>query len=153
MLLLAGLALVMQVFGQAAPVPDECMVPTTASDGGHVLNVGPDQVFAVVLEANPTTGYSWSISTQPDASVAVALDSQMLPPASSLLGAPGRECFRFQSTGAGQTSMGFAYARPFEPNAPPAQTAEVQVTVVAAPPSPPPSPSPSPDVPVQLPSQ
>jgi inhibitor of cysteine peptidase len=103
------------------------------------VRVNTDQVFAIVLAANPGTGYSWSIASDPDPAVAVALDSLALPPDSSLLGAPGRECFRFTATGAGQTSVGFNYARPFEPEAPPAQSIEVQVIVSAA------------QVPVQLP--
>jgi predicted secreted protein len=119
------------------------MVATTSPGGAQTVSASTNEVFGVVFEANPTTGYSWSITTQPDPAVAVALDSQMLAPSSSLLGAPGRECFRFQATGAGQTNVGFAYARPFEPDAPPAQTAQVQVTVAA----------PAPSVPVQLPAR
>jgi predicted secreted protein len=139
-----GFALVVQLFGQATPVPDECMVPTTAPGIGHVLNVATGGVFGVVLDANPTTGYSWSISTQPDPSVALALDNLFIPPSTTLAGAPGRECFRFQAAGAGHTSVGFAYARPFEPGAAPAQTAEVQISV--SPPS-----DTTPSVPVQIP--
>jgi inhibitor of cysteine peptidase len=115
------------------------MVRATTPESGHVVNVNTEQIFAIVLEANPTTGYSWSISADPDPAVAVFVDSQALPPATSLLGAPGRECFRFRSTGAGQTSVGLVYTRPFEPNAPPAQSVDVAITVSA------------PDVPVQLP--
>jgi predicted secreted protein len=105
------------------------------------VSVNTGQIFAIVLAANPGTGYSWSIFLDPDPSVAVALDSLPLPPDSSLVGAPGRECFRFTESGAGQTSVGFNYARPFEPDTPPAQSIEVQITVADA------------QVPVQLPAQ
>jgi inhibitor of cysteine peptidase len=135
---LAGLALVFHLFAQT---PDACMVPTTTADSGRQLSVNTNQVFAIVLAANPGTGYSWSIFMDPDPAVAVARDSLSLPSDSSLVGAPGRECFRFTATGAGQTSVGFNYARPFEPDAPPAQSIEVQVTVSDA------------RVPVQLPTQ
>jgi inhibitor of cysteine peptidase len=114
-------------------------VPTTTTEAGQVVNVGAGQLFGIVLAANPTTGYSWSVATEPDPSVAVATGSQTLPPATSLLGAPDRECFRFTAVGTGQTSVGFVYTRPFEPNAPPAQSVDLQIVVTAA------------DVPVQLP--
>jgi predicted secreted protein len=104
---LAGLALMLRVYGQT---PDACMVPTTTADSARQVSAATDQVFGIVLAANPGTGYSWSISTDPDPAVAVALDSLALPPDSSLLGAPGRECFRFTATGAGSTSVGFNYA-------------------------------------------
>ena len=131
--------LVFVVFRVVAQVPDACMAPTTTTDPGQSIEVGTGQDFGIVLAANPTTGYSWSIATQPDPAVAVSLDSQFLGPNTSLPGAPGRECFRFTSTGAGQTSVGFVYTRPFEPDAPPAQSVDVLVTVSSA------------DVPVQLP--
>jgi inhibitor of cysteine peptidase len=133
-----GLLLLFQLYSQT---PDACMVPTTTADTGHQVNVNTGQVFAVVLDSNPGTGYSWSIASDPDPTVAVALDNLPLPPATSLLGAPGRQCFRFNATGAGHTSVGFNYARPFEPDAPPAQSIDVQVTVSM------------PDVPVQLPAR
>jgi inhibitor of cysteine peptidase len=140
-------------FAQAAPVPDECMTPTTSTNAGRTISVSSGTVFGIVLDANPTTGYSWSITAQPDPSVVVAVDSQFIPPSTALPGAPGRECFRFQAAGAGQTNIGFAYARPFEPDAPPAQTAEVQVSVSTPQPS---SAAPGdarPRVPVQIPAQ
>jgi len=138
---LFGLAVFALVFQLYAQTPDACMVPTTSADSGRQVSVNTDRVFAIVLAANPGTGYSWSIVMDPDPAVAVALDSLPLPPDSSLLGAPGRECFRFTATGAGQSSVGFNYARPFEPDAPPAQSIEVQVTVADA------------QVPVQIPVQ
>ena len=134
----AALALIFQVFAQT---PDACMVPTTSADANQDVTVATNQVFGIVLAANPTTGYSWSIAADPDPGVAAALDSQFLPPDTSLIGAPGRECFRFTSAGAGQTRVGFVYTRPFEPDAPPAQSITVQVNVAA------------PGVPVQLPSE
>ncbi len=154
MLLVAvGVALALQFFGQPTPIPNECAVSTTITttpDASQDLIVTTGDVFAVVLDANPTTGYSWSITMQPDASVAVALDSQFIPPSVALPGAPGRECFRFQAADAGQTSVAFAYARPFEPGAPPVQTADVRVSVTA-PSGTAPSES-GPSVPVQLPA-
>ncbi|MBV9325433.1 MAG: protease inhibitor I42 family protein [Chloroflexi bacterium] len=139
---LAALALIVQLYARTvAQTPDACMAPTTTADTGGEVDVSPAQVFAVVLASNPSTGYSWSISVQPDPAVAVAVDSLALPPATSLIGAPGRECFRFMATGAGQTRAEFSYTRPFEPDAPPAQTVDVAMSVSA------------PALPVQIPSQ
>ncbi|HEY1294781.1 MAG TPA: protease inhibitor I42 family protein [Chloroflexota bacterium] len=132
-----GLLVLILVMTQA---PSACMASTTTTDAAQSINVGIRQDFAIVLAANPTTGYSWSIASEPDPAVAVALDNQFIGPNTSIPGAPGRECFRFTSTGAGQTSVGFVYTRPFEPDAPPAQSVDVQITVDAS------------DVPVQLPA-
>jgi len=129
LLAFANLALIVRLYAQT---PEACAVPTTSADAGGSVTAGIGQEFAVVLMSQPSTGYSWSISTDPDPSVAVAVDSVALPPASSLVGAPGRKCFRFMATGAGDTQICFSYARPFESGVPPAQSLEVQVSIAAA---------------------
>jgi len=129
LLAFANLALIVRLYAQT---PESCAVPTTSTIAGGSVNASIGQEFAVVLMSQPGTGYSWSVTTDPDPSIAVALDSVALPPATSLLGAPGRQCFRFMATGAGDTQVGFSYARPFESGVPPAQHVDVQVSVAAA---------------------
>ena len=59
--------------GQATPTPTGTPVPTTtptqvleglpiynASYDGEAIAVSPGQRFAIVLDENPTTGYSWN---------------------------------------------------------------------------------------------
>ncbi len=98
--------------------------------------------FAVAFESNPTTGFRWSITAEPDPAVIGLVSTEDLPPSTRPLGAPGLACFAFAAVGAGTTSVAFAYARSFEPGVPPATTANIDVIVTSAA-----------QVPVQLPAR
>jgi len=83
----------------------------------------------VRLDSNPTTGYSWQVSAVNGAVLRQQGDPQFLRPVDAPLGAGGVLIFRFVAASAGQTRLALVYRRPFEPNAKPADTFSVQVTV------------------------
>jgi predicted secreted protein len=85
--------------------------------------------IAIGLESNQTTGYSWQLAQPPDASVATLVGSQYFPSGSGLPGAGGMDCWTFQATGTGQTTMQLIYSRPFEPSLPPARTRTFTIVV------------------------
>jgi predicted secreted protein len=96
---------------------------------------------AVGLESNHSTGFSWAITSEPDAGVVRVQPRQHVPSASVRLGAAGVDCFVLDAVGPGMTSMDFGYARPFEAGVLPSETATVTVVVMGS----------TPRVPVQLP--
>jgi predicted secreted protein len=98
--------------------------------------------FAVAFESNPTTGFRWSITTEPDPAVISLVRTEDVPALTRLPGAPGIACFVFAAVGAGSTSVDFAYARSFEAGVPPSTTANIEVIVTSAA-----------QVPVQLPAR
>ena len=102
-----------------------------AANNGVTLKTTSGQTINITLDSNITTGYKWNLVTEPDAKVLKLLSSEYIPPLASnppVVGAGGKEVWKFQTTGRGTTSLKLAYFRPFEPNTPPAK--EFSATIV-----------------------
>jgi predicted secreted protein len=121
--------LLVQVVTASQAQPAECQ--SAIEDPNQPVLASSGQTFAIVLESQPGTGYSWSMSEAPDPAIVEPVTSATLPATIPRPGAPETQCFVFIAVGAGETSIQFQYSRPFEPDAPPAQTQDVQV--IAAP--------------------
>jgi inhibitor of cysteine peptidase len=83
--------------------------------------------LTISLPANPSTGYSWVVS-----SINPALLNQIGDPEfsaeSDLIGAAGTMTFHFEATAAGQDSLQLNYLRPWE-DTEPLETYTVTVNV------------------------
>jgi predicted secreted protein len=135
-----GLLLASMATGPFAGQGIACNSPIVNPGEAVQLRVG-EQV-AIGFESNPSTGFSWTVTTEPDPAVASVQPRQHVPSTSGRLGAPGVDCFVLDAVGPGMTSMDFGYARPFEAGVPPSETASVTVVVMGG----------TARVPVQLPS-
>ena len=69
--------------------------------------------LVVILESNASTGYVWSLTTEPDPSVLASEGKQIQPPTTPIPGAAGHQVFTFSATASGTTSFTLTYARPF----------------------------------------
>lgn len=74
------------------------------------IRVQAKKAFAVSLEGNPTTGYTWQASVE---SRYLTIVRQTFEPASDSVGAGGRQVFQFQAKTAGATEISFEYRRPW----------------------------------------
>lgn len=93
------------------------------------LNVNSNETsFIVTLDANPTTGYQWSV-VQFDKKLLTLTKSQFLRPKTNLIGAGGQMQYTFTlnkgKTYSSKTKMVFKYSRSWEP-----QSATVQNVIV-----------------------
>jgi len=91
--------------------------------------------FSLVLESNPTTGYSWRL--------AEPLDDELLKLVSSefeakggphgegeeMVGAPGEEVWTFEALKAGKTEVKLEYVRPWEKDVKPEKTVTFEVEI------------------------
>lgn len=89
--------------------------------------------FDVVLEANHTTGFQWTLSWPPNESVVKLVGSTYVtqtpaPGSPTVVGAGGEEIWTFEAVAPGHVGMGFSYQRPWE-SVQPAQRHTVAVTV------------------------
>lgn len=88
-----------------------------AGKEGSTVRVDPaNSTFQVSLDANPTTGFSWSV-TQYDKKLLTLTGQQYQQPKTQLIGAGGQTVFTF-SLNKGKkypksTQMDFTYARPW----------------------------------------
>jgi predicted secreted protein len=106
------------------------VIDLDAANNGVSLETTTGETINITLDSNITTGYKWNLVTEPDAKVLKLLSSEYVEPAASnppVVGAGGKEVWKFQATGRGTTSLKLAYFRPFDPT----QVAkEFTVTVV-----------------------
>jgi inhibitor of cysteine peptidase len=109
--------------------PNQVKVDDDQSGNNVQLKVG--ETLLVTLDSNPTTGYSWELS-QSDESVLEQkgeAEYKQAPGSQGLIGAGGKETFRFEAVGAGQTTLELIYHRPWEQGVPPVKTYSLEVTV------------------------
>lgn len=143
---MAGLLLVAALAGGCGGT--KTTPTTTPKEVGNVtgesITARAGQDFQVSLAENPSTGYTWAITTEPDKAVIVQKGASTFiqaPESSGLAGAPGTEVWTFTAVAAGNTNIVFenkqAGAKETDP---PAWTHNVSVTVTAPPPTPPAAP-------------
>lgn len=93
----------------------------------HKVNL--DTVFAVTMEANHTTGYSWSLGhVSPEGSIKV-LKSSYAPINTGLMGSGGYETWLLKAVNNGNIEMTFVYRRYWEKDVPPYETRTYKITV------------------------
>ena len=88
------------------------------ANNGVTLETTSGVTINVSLDSNVTTGYSWSLVTAPDAQILKLISSDYVSPGPSgtpIVGAGGKQVWKFQTTGRGTTSFKLAYFRPFDP--------------------------------------
>lgn len=68
---------------------------------------------AVILAANPTTGYTWAVEIADEAVVSVT-DDGIAPDSEELTGAGGMQRFELVGKAQGYTTVTFVYARSWE---------------------------------------
>jgi inhibitor of cysteine peptidase len=101
---------------------------------GSTVTVAPGAVIVLVLPSNPTTGYSWTVTSLPDPGH-VSLDSPIegvyvaTPVASGVVGSGGTQSWDLHATKAGTTSIALAYVRPWESGVPPVEAFAVTFVV------------------------
>ena len=104
----------------------------TEADNGKTITIKVGDDLQVLLGGNPTTGYGWTTSLS-DADKAI-LQQQGDPlyaqqsADSTLVGSGGTFTFTFKAAAAGQVTLKFGYARPWE-SGQPLQTFSVTVIV------------------------
>ncbi len=102
-------------------------ITVTDDNNGQSITLSPGQYLNVSLKANPTTGYTWEVS-EPLAFLQQEGEPQYKAE-SDLIGAPGRQTFRFKATGTGQGKLVMVYHRPWEKDVAPLATYSLNVTV------------------------
>ena len=99
------------------------------SDPSRTIEVAVGERFSILLDSNPTTGYSWQASGPAAGRGVIFTVSSYEAPRANLAGAPGRERLTFMAESAGIEKLTFHYLRPWEKNTEPARTVTFTVVV------------------------
>ncbi len=121
--------LVLAVVLAVAGCTDHPLAPEPASDPSVPIQVEAGARFAIRLESNPSTGYSWRLARPLDERVVRALSSIYEPPENPVPGAGGWERWLFAAVTPGRAQIDLEYVRPWETDVPPARTASFTVEV------------------------
>ncbi|MDR3686606.1 MAG: protease inhibitor I42 family protein [Coriobacteriia bacterium] len=103
-------------------------VDLTAKDSGSRQTLAVGQQLRVTLDANPTTGYQWSVDGSLPAQLKQVGDA-VYSTQSTAIGAGGSEVWTFVGAASGTGTMKLKYWRSFEPTATPVKVFEVQADV------------------------
>lgn len=136
---IAAVVLVILIAGLAAATAgcggqtnaDGGPVKLTEADNGKTITVEAGDDVQVILNGNPTTGYSWTATVGDKTVVQQQGDPAYAQESTdpSVVGAGGTYTFTFEAAAAGQTTLTLDYARSFEEGVAPIQTYSVTITV------------------------
>ncbi len=122
--------LIMTVFGFAFAISDFCDIQIVNSNSVTTLGLGDlrnselsivkGSILKIILEENSSTGFSWVLddgfegifSIRDDVGINIFTDSENM----TMVGAPGKRVFAFQSLDTGDAVFNFKYMRPWDPN-------------------------------------
>jgi len=113
--------------GGSAEAPPEGAVMVTAADADQTVRVTPGQMLEVVLDANPSTGYTWTIVSAPEFLQAEGEPGFRSEAASDIVGAGGKQTLEFSVTASGDGALELSYVRPWEQGVAPADTFRIEV--------------------------
>ena len=94
--------------------------------------------FSLVLESNPTTGYSWQLAEPLDEELLRLVGTSFEAKGGShgeggeIVGAPGEEVWTFEALEAGKTEVVLEYVRPWEKDVKPEKTVTFEVEIKKA---------------------
>lgn len=115
----------------AAGSGDKPEVLVEKDANGTTVTLDVDQVLAIKLESNPTTGYAWHVMDVDESILQAEGGPEMIEPtqATPMLGAGGWQVIRYRAKASGETVMTLGYSRSFEPDVPPIETFTLTVKV------------------------
>jgi len=114
-LIMVGLVIVavLLLFGCSGVARNITIVGDPSADGEVEVAAGGS--VTLILESNPTTGFSWSEEAQiSNPSVLEQVDHEYVAPDSGMLGASGQEIWKFKALKEGTSTVYLEYSRPWE---------------------------------------
>ena len=104
---------------------------TIYTEKDSTIRVAVGMEFSIILESNPTTGYSWKFAADLDEKVIQLVGDEFIPPDKLRKGAPGKQLWTFRRVGAVKTTISLEYLRPWEKTKPPARTKTFSISVTS----------------------
>jgi inhibitor of cysteine peptidase len=105
---------------------------SSPAQDAKTVTVTNGQEFSVTLASNPTTGYRWDLAKPLNTNFVRLLTNEYVRPDSRLMGAGGREVWRFKAITQGTTEIDLKYARSWEKDVAPAQKTNIAVVITGA---------------------
>jgi inhibitor of cysteine peptidase len=91
------------------------LLTATGEDSGRSVGIEVGDRIVVILDANPTTGYSWQLAAGLDQAIVTHVTREYAQQGAPAPGVGGAETWTFEATSPGSTSITLDYLRPWEP--------------------------------------
>ena len=104
-------------------------VIATEVANGKTIAVGKGDSLIISLESNPSTGYVWQVGKNDNAILKLVGQPAFRPSTDRMLGASGRQLFKFEAISTGSNALELGYVRPWEKGVAPAKTFGIIATV------------------------
>jgi inhibitor of cysteine peptidase len=108
--------------------PEQSILELTESDSGKSIEIKLGTSIILHLNGQPSTGYTWIVD-EVNSSILIQEGEPQYTASSNLRGAEEVMVWKFQSVGAGSTSLKLIYTRAFEKDQPPLKTFELAIEV------------------------
>lgn len=105
------------------------IVVLTGRDNGREITLKKGGALELTLDSNPTTGFAWIVAEVRTAVLRLEGEPGYQPDEPAGVGGGGKQTFKFRAVAVGQTGLKLTYRRPWETDAPPAETFEITVNV------------------------
>jgi predicted secreted protein len=115
---------------QQSITPSPLNQSTSPISPNATLSVKTNEQFYITLSSNPSTGYSWQVSSVSNPDMVRFVDSQYIRPESELIGAPGKQVLTFNALQEGSATIQLEYVQPWETDVPPVSIYVAEVMVV-----------------------
>lgn len=106
-----------------------CSGATKPSDPLVTVETSVGREFKLVMESNPSTGYHWEITGEPDKNVVQFVSKVYKADSPQLTGSGGVDIWVFKAVGAGMTTVTLGYFPPSNTPTEPAQSETFNVSV------------------------
>lgn len=121
---------VLAMFAACATDSARTVEVSSADYAGDTIALRIGDTLLLRLRSNPGTGYSWARG-EPAAEAMVLVDSSYAAPATTAVGAPGEQLFRFLGKTPGSATLGLYYSRPWETGVAPGDSVVIHLRVTA----------------------
>jgi predicted secreted protein len=99
---------------EAAQTLEEFLKGTILLKSGEVVDVKVGDILTVILETNPSTGYSWEVAIDPVDSLTEETKRYFSKSDKKLMGAPKTAVWKFSANSEGDATLNFRYLRSWE---------------------------------------
>ncbi len=106
------------------------LVVVTKEQNQGKIRIARNSDFQVLLDANPTTGFSWKIVSYDSTRIKFKKEEFLANANDRIVGAPGKQMFKFKAINTGTTDLDMVYQRPWERAAPDVERFRVTIVVI-----------------------
>lgn len=121
---------VLAIFSACAADGARTVEVSSTDHAGDTIALRVGDTLLLRLRSNPGTGYSWAQGRAATDAVTL-VDSSYAAPATTAVGAPGEQLFRFLGKTPGSATLALYYSRPWETGVAPGDSVVIDLRVTA----------------------